>query len=255
LISPVFSETGAVLGIVLLLRDVTRLKELDRLKSEFVMTASHELRTPLTSIGMSIDLLREGTAQKLDPEERKLLDAAHEEIQRLKSLVNDLLTLSKIESGKVEMDLERVSLPALIERVVGGLKVQAESKPAELSWSVPDAFPEVRADAHKIAWVLTNLMANALNVVPPRGYVRLTAEHIGSMAYISVKDNGAGIAVEDQSRVFDKFVQLGNQKEAAGSGLGLAICREIVHAHGGTIWVDSVPGEGSVFTFTLPVVS
>ena len=255
LISPIFSEPGAVLGVVLLLRDITRLKELDRLKSEFVMTASHELRTPLTSIGMSIDLLRESAQQKLDQDERKLLDAAHEEIQRLKSLVNDLLTLSKIESGKVEMDFERVSLPALIEKVVAGLKVQTENKSVELSWSVPESFPWVSADAHKIAWVLTNLVANALNFSRPGGYVRLSAEQLGAMAYISVKDSGAGIPVEDQSRVFDKFVQVGNQKEASGSGLGLAICREIVHAHGGTIWVDSAPGEGSVFTFTLPVVS
>jgi NtrC-family two-component system sensor histidine kinase KinB len=255
LISPVFTEPGTVLGVVLLMRDITRLKELDRRKSEFVMTASHELRTPLTSIGMSIDLLRERTQQRLDQGDQKLLDAAHEEIQRLKSLVNDLLTLSKIESGRLEMEFERVSIPALIEKVVAGLKVQARSKPVELSWSVPESFPQVRADAHKIAWVLTNLVANALNFAPPDGYVRVSAEQIGEMAYLSVKDNGAGIPVEDQSRVFDKFVQVGDQKESVGSGLGLAICREIVHAHGGTIWVDSSPGEGSVFTFTLPVVS
>jgi NtrC-family two-component system sensor histidine kinase KinB len=253
-ISPIYSEANAMVGVVLLLRDITRLKELDRLKSEFVMMASHELRTPLTSIGMGIDLLRESCLEKLNPEEQKLLGAAHEEIQRLKSLVNDLLALSKIESGKIEMDFEQVSLPALFEKVVADMKIQAKNRSVELTWQIPEPFPKVKADAHKIAWVLTNLVANALNFSDPGGSIKISAEHIGTLGYVSVKDNGVGIPVEFQSRIFDKFVQVKDQKESIGSGLGLAICREIVHAHGGTIWVDSVPGEGSTFTFTIPVV-
>jgi len=252
-ISPIYSETNAMLGVVLHLRDVTRLKELDRLKSEFVMTASHELRTPLTSIGMGIELLRESAAGKLSPEEQRLLGAAHEEIQRLKSLVNDLLTLSKIESGRIEMEFERTSLPALFDKVVADMRIQAERKAVELSWQAPESLPPVKADAHKIAWVLTNLVANALNFTAAGGYIRLSAERIGSLAYVSVKDNGAGIPIEYQSRIFDKFVQVGDQKGGATSGLGLAICREIIRAHGGTIWVDSTPQEGSTFTFTIPV--
>jgi NtrC-family two-component system sensor histidine kinase KinB len=252
-ISPVYSKDNNMLGVVLLLRDVTRLKELDNLKSEFIMMASHELRTPLTSIGMSIDLLLERGAQKLSHEEQKLLAAAHEEIQRLKSLVNDLLTLSKIESGKIELEFEPVAIAALFEKVVSDMRVQADNKSIELSFKVPDGFPKVKADAQKIAWVLTNLISNALKFIEKRGYIRLSAEQIGTQAYLSVKDNGAGIPFEDQSRIFDKFVQAKNQKDYSGSGLGLAISKEIVHAHGGTIWVDSVPGEGSTFTFTLPV--
>src|SRR4030043_1235438 len=109
------------------------------------MTASHELRTPLTSIGMSIDLLRESAQQKLDQDERKLLDAAHEEIQRLKSLVNDLLTLSKIESGRIEMEFERTSLPALFDKVVADMRIQAEHKSVELSWKAPESLPPAKA--------------------------------------------------------------------------------------------------------------
>jgi len=254
-ISPIYSETNAMLGIVLHLRDITRLMELDRLKSEFVMTASHELRTPLTSIGMGIELLRESAVGKLSPEEQKLLGAAHEEIQKLKSLVNDLLTLSKIESGKIEMEFERTSLAALFDKVVADMRIQAERKSVELSWQSPESLPLVKADAHKIAWVLTNLVANALNFTAAGGYIRLSAERIEGLVYVSVKDNGAGIPIEYQSRIFDKFVQVGDQKGGATSGLGLAICREIIRAHDGTIWVDSTPQEGSTFTFTIPVAS
>jgi NtrC-family two-component system sensor histidine kinase KinB len=252
-ISPIYSDVNTMIGVVLLLRDITRLKELDRLKSEFVMMASHELRTPLTSIGMSIDLLLEKGVEKLSQEEQKLLQAAHEDIQRLKSLVNDLLTLSKIESGKIDMEFEPVSIPVLFDKVVLEMKIQAENKSIELSYDAPETFPKIKADAHKIAWVLTNLAANALKFTSAGGYIRLSAEQLGSLAYISVKDNGAGIPVEYQSKIFDKFVQVKNQEEHYGSGLGLAICREIVHAHCGTIWVDSAPGEGSTFTFTIPL--
>lgn len=255
LISPIYSKTNNMLGVVLLLRDVTRLKELDNLKSDFVMMASHELRTPLMSIGMSIDLLLERAVEKQNEEDQKLLYAAHEELQRLKSLVNDLLALSKIESGKIEMEFDHINIPPLFEKVVSDMRTQADDKSIELTFKVPDTLPTVKADAHKIAWTITNLIANALHYTQQGGYIRLAAEHIGNMVYISVKDDGAGIPFEYQSRIFDKFVQVKNQnqKDYHGSGLGLAICKEIVHAHGGTIWVDSTPGEGSNFTFSLPV--
>jgi NtrC-family two-component system sensor histidine kinase KinB len=253
LISPIYSKDKILLGVVLLLRDVTRLKELDNLKSEFIMMASHELRTPLTSIGMGVDLLLESGVQKLNQEEKKLLEATHEEIQRLKSLVNDLLTLSRIESGKIEVEFGQVSIVTLFEKIASDMKVQADSKSIGLSFQVPDGFPNVKADAQKIALVLTNLIANALKFTAAGGSVRLAAEQAGSLVYISVRDNGEGIPYEYQSRIFDKFVKVRDQEDHRGSGLGLAICREIVHAHGGTIWVDSTPGEGSTFTFTLPV--
>jgi NtrC-family two-component system sensor histidine kinase KinB len=240
-------------GVVLLLRDVTSLKELDRLKSEFVMTASHELRTPLTSIGMSIDLLLENSMEKLNEKEQQLLSVAHEEIQRLKALVNNLLDLSKIEAGKMEMEFDRVPVHILCEKAVAVLKTQADEKSIELSFELPEGLPMCKADANKITWVLTNLISNALRYTDSGGHIHLFAEHAGPQVHISVSDDGAGIPYEYQSRIFDKFVQVDSDKDAGGSGLGLAICKEIVRAHGGTIWVDSTPGEGSTFTFTLPV--
>jgi NtrC-family two-component system sensor histidine kinase KinB len=254
-ITPVLSTGGELLGVILLLRDVTRLKELDRLKSEFVMKASHELKTPLQSLAMSIDLVEEGAVGRLTDKEKELLSAAREELQRLKSLITDLLDLSRIESGKVAMEFERVSVSTLFERAAGVFKTQAEKQQVELTCSAPGDLPDVRADAGKIAWVLTNLVSNALRYVNPGGHVRLAAERVGDWVHLSVTDDGEGIPEEYQARIFDKFANVKSRRSVGGTGLGLSICKEIVRAHRGTIWVESTPGKGSVFTFTLPVAA
>jgi NtrC-family two-component system sensor histidine kinase KinB len=252
-VTPVLAGEEAVVSMVLLLRDITRLKELDRLKSEFVMAASHELKTPLTSIGMSISLLKEKAMDKLDAKESELLNAADEEVQRLKALVTDLLDISKIEAGKMDIDLEPVSVALLFEKAVGVLKNQAEEKSIALSCEPVSELPPVTADVNKITWVLTNLISNSLRYTETNGFIKLSAVPVGSHVHISVTDNGAGIPYDYQSRIFDKFVQVKTEKALGGSGLGLAICKEIVRAHGGMIWVDSHPGKGSTFTFTVPI--
>jgi NtrC-family two-component system sensor histidine kinase KinB len=252
-VTPVLAGEEAVISMVLLLRDITRLKELDRLKSEFVMAASHELKTPITSIGMSISLLKEKSMVKLDSKESELLNAADEEVQRLKALVNDLLDISWIEAGKMPIDFDSVSVELIFEKAVGVLKNQADEKNIELSYNLPDDLPPIEADLNKITWVLTNLISNSLRYTDTNGYIRLSAKLAGSQIYISVADNGAGIPYEYQSRIFDKFVQVKTEKALGGSGLGLAICKEIVRAHGGTIWLDSQPNKGSTFTFAVPI--
>jgi NtrC-family two-component system sensor histidine kinase KinB len=252
-ITPVCGKKGVLIGVVLLLRDVTRLTELDRLKSEFVMTASHELRTPLTSIGMSIELLLENAVKKLDEKEQQLLSAAHEDLQRLKVFVNNLLDLSRIEAGKMEMEFDNIPAHMLFEKVMTIMKSQAEEKGVSLSLDVLKELPRIKADANKVMWVLTNLISNSLRYTDRGGHIRLSAESFGPYIQISVSDDGTGIPYEYQSKIFDKFVQIKSDKVLGGSGLGLAICKEMVRAHGGTIWVDSIPGEGSVFTFTLPI--
>jgi NtrC-family two-component system sensor histidine kinase KinB len=254
-IIPVRAPSANLQGVVLLLRDVTRLKELDRLKSEFVMTASHELRTPLTSLGMSVDLLRESAAAKLTEKERELLAASHEDVQRLKALVNELLDLSRIEAGKLELAFEPVNPRILGESAAAIIKPQAEAKNMELSLEIPEDLPEVRADPNKILWVLVNLLANALRFTPDGGHIRLQGERVGPQVQLAVTDDGPGVPYEDQARIFDKFVQVKGAGSVGGSGLGLAISKEIVRAHGGTIWLDSTPGQGSTFTFTLPLAA
>jgi NtrC-family two-component system sensor histidine kinase KinB len=239
-------------GIVLLLRDITRLREVERLKSEFIMAASHELRTPLTSLGMSVDLLLEYSAEGLDEKSRDLLVAAHEEVHRMKALVTDLLDLSRIEAGKIDLEFETVDVENLFDYVRTVFKNQVDIKEVHLTSEIDKDLPAIRADSNKITWVLTNLISNALRYVGKDGQIRLMARRIGPHVHVSVRDDGPGIPPEYQTKIFQKFVQIKGQ-ETGGTGLGLAICKEIVRAHGGAIWVESSPGQGSAFTFTLPM--
>jgi two-component system, NtrC family, sensor histidine kinase KinB len=254
-ITPVKTEQNQILGVVLLLQDVTQLVELDRLKSEFIMTASHELRTPLTGMAMSIGLLSERVTTRLDEKEQELLRAAQADVERLRTLVNNLLDLSKLESGHIVMELEPAPMVQLVESVVDLLQSQAAEKQIELSWYLPEDTPPVLADVNKIVWVLTNLVANALRYTGPNGHIHISGEARQQTLYLSVKDDGIGIPFEYQSKIFDKFVQVKGAAAKGGAGLGLAISREIIKAHNGTIWVTSRPGEGSVFTFTLPLTT
>jgi NtrC-family two-component system sensor histidine kinase KinB len=214
------------------------------------MTASHELKTPIQSLGMSINLLQESFGNKLNEREKQLLDIAEEELSRLKSLVTDLLDLSKIEAGKLELEFGRVSPRLLAEKAVEALKGSADEKQIALSVDMPEKISEVFVDALKITWVLTNLISNAIRYAEKT--ITLSCRDNGPWVTISVSDDGQGIPLEYQSRIFDKFVRVKNENDVSGTGLGLAICKEIVKAHRGTIWVDSTPGKGSTFSFTLP---
>ena len=252
-IMPMQSSSHAIQGVVLLLRDITRLRELDRLKSEFVLTASHELRTPLTSVSITMDLLMETAAEKLTDRERELVAACHEDVQRLRALVNDLLDLSKIEAGKLDLAFERVQPGFLFDQALAVVTPQAEAKNIELKLEVLEDLPAVKIDPNKIVWVMVNLLANAVRHTPEGGHIRVKGERVGGQVHLSVSDDGEGVPYEIQSRIFDKFVQVKRDGSAGGSGLGLAICKEVVRAHRGTIWLDSVPGQGSTFTFTIPI--
>jgi len=178
---------------------------------------------------------------------------AHEEVSRLKALVNDLLDLSKIEAGRIELQFDKVPVRELFARVHDVFKGQLAKSQVKLSSEIPEDLPSVRADANKITWVLTNLISNALRYVGEGGHIHCKAVRMGNQVHLSVRDDGPGIPLEYQTKIFQKFVQI-KGLETGGTGLGLAICREIVRAHGGTIWVESSVGEGSVFTFTLPAV-
>ena len=251
-ITPVVTEAEEVVGAILLLQDVTKLKELDNLKSEFVATASHELRTPLTGMAMSLNLLAETTEDKLSESESELIDTAVEDVERLRGLVNDLLDLSKIESGKLELDFVDVAVNFLLDKAVSALNIQAEQNQVTLIEQALSEDIKIKADANKIIWVLTNLIANALRYSDLGGEIKIGATSRSSWIEIYVADRGAGIPTEYQGKIFDKFVQVETEKDVGGSGLGLAICKEMVQAHGGRIWVDSTVGEGSTFTFTVP---
>ncbi len=252
-ITPVQAQGGQLVGIVVVLRDITRLWELDRLKSEFVMTASHELRTPLTSMEMSIHLLQERTEGKLEAAEVELLEIAQEEVTRLKRLVTELLDLTKIETGKIEMQFHPVDPRIFLENAVEPFRAQAQQQNVEIVLETSNALPEVQADPNKITWVLTNLIGNSLRYTSPGGHVWVSAARAGQWLHLYVRDDGAGIPHEKQARIFDKFVQLEDAGQPGGAGLGLAISKEIVRAHRGHIWVESEPGQGSLFIVALPL--
>lgn len=254
-VTPVRLESGPTQGAVLVLQDVTRLLAIDRLKDEFVMAASHELRTPLTGMAMSLGVLAERLRPKVDDDEQELLQAALHETGRLRALVEELLDLSRIETGRLEMEREQVTVDLMVESALVSLRPQIAERGIALAVELEPDLPPVETDPHKVVWVLTNLLSNAMRYTPPAGEIRVAASRIGGEVHVAVRDTGRGIPLEQQSRVFEKFVRLDDGTRPSGLGLGLALSRAIVKAQGGTIWVESAPGIGSTFTFTMPTAA
>lgn len=233
-----------------------RLKELDRLKSDFVSNVSHELRTPLTAIKGAVDLLLREMAGPLGERQAHYLTRVKSNTQHLAGLINDLLDLSKIEAGRVELNSSRVSLGGLVHEVVETLRPVAAEKPISLEVAAPEPAIVVWADREKLTQVLMNLIGNAIKFTPSEGKVTVSVTGNGNGAVaVSVRDTGSGISAEDREKIFDKFYQAaGNGKsKPKGTGLGLAISKALVELHGGRIWVESEVNRGSTFTFTLPV--
>ena len=235
-----------------------RLKQLDRLKSDFVSNVSHELRTPLTAIKGSVDLLLREVPGALNEKQAHYLSRVRSNTQHLAGLINDLLDLSRIEAGKVELKATRISLGGLVHEVVETLRPVAAERSIELEATVPEVSALVWADRDKVTQVLMNLIGNAIKFTPPHGHIAVVTTRNGSeWVKISVADTGPGIPAEEREKIFDKFYQVaapGAQKPK-GTGLGLAISRSLVELHGGKIWVESEPNHGSVFSFTLPGIS
>jgi two-component system, NtrC family, sensor histidine kinase KinB len=252
----IVDEHGNIQGVVTLLQDVTRFKDLDRMKSEFIATVSHELRTPLTSLSMGIDILAQDVVGFVNQRQKDLLVAAKDDTERLRKLVKELLDLSKLESGKYEMKKELVDFRRLVEDAVRPLRLPFEEKQIHLELAIPDHLHALSADPHQLTWVVTNLLSNALRYTETGGKVQLTAKEENHELFVTVADTGHGIPQENLETVFDKFVQVKSSTETTpGSvGLGLAIAREVVEAHGGRIWVESQIGVGSTFFFTIPTV-
>lgn len=246
-------------GTVSIFRDITKEVELDRLKSEFVSTVSHELRTPMTSIKGYVDLMLMGAAGKMSEAQTRYLQVIKNNAERLHMLVNDLLDISRIETGKTALDLRPVDISQVIDQVVVGHlygRIQHEGKQITVHTDTPDGLPLVNVDHARITQVLTNLLDNAFNYTPAHGEIRVTARENGRYVFVSVSDTGIGISKEDISRIFDRFYRAEHEmvQKIPGTGLGLAIVRSLVEMHNGQLLVHSQPGIGSTFTFNLPVV-
>jgi PAS domain S-box-containing protein len=251
--TPMRDEEGRLLGAVTLLEDITHLREIDRLKSEFIATASHELRTPLTSVQMSVHLLLEGAAGNLTEKQHEVLDACREDCSRLEKLMRDLLDLSKIEAGEAAPHLAAISAGDLVATAAESFRAQVESKGITLKIDMAPGLPFVLADRAQIERVVSNLVSNALRHTEPGGKIHITALPRDGHVAISVADTGQGIPPEYLPIIFDKFVRVPNAP-SGGAGLGLAISKSIIEAHGGQIVVQSKLGYGTTFTFTLRVV-
>ena len=253
------STPSDFLGTVSIFQDITHLVEVDRLKSEFVATVSHELRTPMTSIKGYVEVLLMGAAGSLNHKQEHFLKIVKTNTERLSILVNDLLDISRIESGKVTLSIQPVNVDELIDEAIFDLKrrSQEENKPVELIKDIPQDIARVVGDLDRLRQVLNNLLENAYHYNSPEGKIKLRATQNGHHVQIDVIDTGLGIPPSEQPFVFERFYR-GEGPLAlgvSGTGLGLSIVKNLVEMHAGRIWLQSsgVSGEGSTFSFTLPI--
>lgn len=249
--NPMRDNANRLLGAVTILEDITHLREIDRLKSEFIATASHELRTPLTSVQMGVHLLLEGALGEVTDSQNEVLQACRQDCERLDKLMRDLLDLSKIEAGESQPQFAPVRARELIAAVAEELRPQVEAKSLALRLDAPVDLPRVMVDRLQVERVISNLVINALRHTK-QGGIKISAEQRDSQIAISVCDTGSGIPSEYLPHIFDKFVQVPDAP-TGGVGLGLTISKSIVEANGGQISVQSQVGRGTTFTFTLPL--
>ncbi len=256
LINPIRDEAGELLGTVSLLRDITEQAAIEAMKTEFISIVSHELRTPLTPIKGYIDLIVEGDAGEITEEQANYLRIVQSNTDALVALVNDLLDISKIEAGKIDLEIKPISMEAVIQELIAFHRQAIESKGLRIDLNLPPSLPYVRADRGRIVQVLNNLINNAYKYTHLGGTISLTALAEGDFLEVAVSDTGVGISKEDQKKLFTKFFRAKNPatREAGGTGLGLAITKSIVEKHKGEIWVESHLGKGSSFHFTIPLV-
>ena len=250
----VFDSDGKKQGTIVVFHDLTRLKQLERTREEFVANVSHELRTPLSLIKGYVETLLDGA--KDNPEvATKFLQTIQRNSERLQFLIEDLLTISELESGRLKMNLQSVRLRSLVDRVLEDFKTQAETRHVELRNEVPDLT--ARADSDRLQQVLGNLIGNAIKYGRSEGHVGVSGHRIDGSNSIElcVQDDGPGIPAEALERVFERFyrVDKARSREQGGTGLGLSIVKHIVQSHGGKVWAKSELGKGTAFYFTLPV--
>ena len=255
--SPFLDESGLILGTVYLFDDITREKEIDQMKSDFISLVSHELRTPLTSIIGFVSFILDGKAGTINDRQRNSLARVQRQSKRLAALINDLLDISRIESGRIQMDQASISLLEIVTQRIEEIRPQADEKSIQLDLTAPESAPNIFGDEARIGQVFTNLIGNAIKFTPNNGEVHVKVEADGNLLHVEVIDTGPGIPPEERQKIFDKFYQLSDisTRQQGGSGLGLSISKSIVEAHGGKLWIDDGnQGKGSNFQFVLPLV-
>ena len=251
--TPMKDSEESLLGAVAVLEDITHLRELDLLKTEFIGVASHELRTPVTSLLLSVQLLEEGAVGELTPDQKALISAQREDLGRLERMMRDLLDVTRLEAGVTPPRFEISSPGEMVENALKAVSAYAEAQGVTLSSNVSEGAPSVRADRGQITRVLVNLLNNAIRHTPAGGSVKASVgKSLDARVRFNVDDTGAGIPKEYLTSIFDRFAQVPGATRG-GAGLGLSIAKSIVETHGGKISVKSELGKGSSFSFDLPV--
>lgn len=245
-------EGTETFGVLMLFQDMTQQRNLERMRQEFVSNVSHELRTPLASMRALNETIERSFES--DPSSSKyFLSKMGVEIEKLDQMVMELLDLARIESGRVQLKKTIGNIPQILEQSVNRMKMQAERAGIEIGSQCSETLPGVMMDVERIEQVLVNLIHNAIKFTPPDGKIILSAEVEKDSIIIHVNDTGMGISEEDLPRIFERFFKTDPARSTGGTGLGLSIAKHVIEAHGGKIWVESVVGVGSTFSFTLPI--
>lgn len=246
-------EAGRI-GYIIILKNITAFKELDLAKTHFIATISHELKTPLAATDLSLKLLEDERTGTLNTEQQELLGSIRQDNRRMIRMVSDLLDFSRVESGNIQLQIQPVSPDNIVRYALDTVQKQAEGRQVNIRTTPAPGSPMILADAEKSAWVLVNLLTNAIRYSPPGGEIELDVALTGTGTLrFSVRDHGKGIDPAFAGKVFERFFQVPGSEDGKGSGLGLAIAKEFIEAQGGTIGVDSAPGKGSRFWFALPL--
>jgi len=252
---PVLDDQGGYLGYVATLHDVTAEREIGQMKNEFVSTVSHELRTPLTSIKGYIDLILDGEAGEINEIQREFLSIVKQNSDRLVELINDMLDISRIESGRIHLKIQPLDMCDLIAGAVDTFQAVSEQSGHKLIPKAPAGLPKAAGDRDRVGQVLMNFISNAIKYSPEGGSVTVKARQDGEFVTVDITDQGIGISKEDQAQLFTKFYRVDSSltREIGGTGLGLSICKSIIELLGGKVGVKSAAGKGSTFWFSLPV--
>lgn len=253
-VTPTGEKVKQLIGHVIILRNITEYKELDFAKTNFIATVSHELKTPISSIKMSLQLLENTKIGKLNEEQTNLLESIKDDANRLLKITSELLNMTQVESGNIQLSLLPSDPKEIVLYAINATQTQAEQKQIKIEIDYPANISKVLADNEKTAWVVTNLISNAIRYSYDNSHIYLTMQETAHDILLSVKDTGQGIAPQYKAKIFDRYFRVpGTKKE--GTGLGLAISKEFIEAQGGHISVASEFGEGSTFTLTLKKVT
>lgn len=245
-------QQGEATNKVIVLKNITSFKELDVAKTNFIATVSHELKTPLASSDFSLKLLEDTRIGQLTDEQKELVQQLKNDNQRMLRILSELLNMSQVEAGKIQLDIQSISPYQIVEDSIKAITATAKENKIRIEQKIENDLPNIKADVDKVSWILNNFLTNAIKFSTEESRVVVSVEKKDNYIVFSVSDPGPGIEEIYHNRIFERYFQIPGRVDKKGSGIGLAICKEFVEAMGGNIWVQSELGQGSVFGFSLP---